>query len=845
MAIFNGTLGNDVIVPGTISLGVGIVGAPIDLTGDDTLRGIQGNDRMDGGLGNDFLDGSFGSDTLLGGEGDDSLLGSEDTDTLLGGAGNDTLNASDFSGADADSVNGGDGDDLLRLDELDRGIGGQGNDTFDLAASGVGLIDGGAGLDTLFANFHDISAATITGVETLADSARLTGAQLAGFTTVGTEGGLGFATFVYEFTETTTTANFTGKIFDIVDIYELRGFANNDRITFDANSTARARMLGRQGNDTLNGGGGRDTLFGDEGADVLNGGNGRDELYAGPINIGSDQADTLNGGAGDDFLADLGVGDRAFGGAGFDYFRVDQSGVAQIDGGLGTDSLQANGADLSGTTITGIEHLADSATMRAAQFNAFTRVGTLSPFERASYDLVVTDSGPMNLTGKIDDDFDFFDLRGVPGQIVANNIRFDALATNSVRMNGYEGDDSLTAGAGSDSLFGGDGADTLIGGNGSDTLIAGWAFNAADGADSLVGGNGGDFIDEIGAGDTALGGSGVDSLRLQEGGAAILDGGAGVDVLTASGLDLSASVVTGFERIWDSAAMTSAQSTQFQAFGFGSAFGRMDFFTYTFTTATNVIDLTGRYRDPFDVFTFRGSSTANNADTILWGNADPNDVALEGFGGNDSLRGGEGFDTLSGGEGNDTLDGGLWVNTIDGGNGTDTLTFANQPGGVAVDLTVVGRQAHSSVTFNTITSIENVIGTGFADTITAGSGNNVLEGGGGADVISGGAGGDNITGGDGNDTLVAGGGNDLLTGGTGADAFRFNPNGGFNTVFDFTDGQDRFQVSGFGAAFDTAAEVRAAAGQVGGGVQVVLGTTSVFLLGVTLASFTVADIDVV
>lgn len=61
-------------------------------------------------------------------------------------------------------------------------------------------------------------------------------------------------------------------------------------------------------------------------------------------------------------------------------------------------------------------------------------------------------------------------------------------ATSSVRLYGYEGNDTLTGGAGNDILRGGAGNDTLIGGAGSDILFGG------SGDDTYTGGTGQDLV---------------------------------------------------------------------------------------------------------------------------------------------------------------------------------------------------------------------------------------------------------------------------------------------------------------------------------------------------------------
>jgi Ca2+-binding RTX toxin-like protein len=71
--------------------------------------------------------------------------------------------------------------------------------------------------------------------------------------------------------------------------------------------------------------------------------------------------------------------------------------------------------------------------------------------------------------------------------------------------------------------------------------------------------------------------------------------------------------------------------------------------------------------------------------------------------------------------------------------------------------------------FDQLISIENLIGSGFADTLNGDMYDNVIDGGGGDDVIAGNSGNDTLRGGSGNDVLNGGKGNDILIGGRGAD----------------------------------------------------------------------------
>ncbi|MGK9169221.1 hypothetical protein KXR53_23100 [Inquilinus limosus] len=133
---------------------------------------------------------------------------------------------------------------------------------------------------------------------------------------------------------------------------------------------------------------------------------------------------------------------------------------------------------------------------------------------------------------------------------------------------------------------------------------------------------------------------------------------------------------------------------------------------------------------------------------------------MTGDGANNYFNGGLGDDTLSSGAGNDTLVGGAGADTLDGGDGIDLVAyyFEGPASGVSVNLetgTTGGAAAG-----DTLTSIEQLAGTDFADTLTGDAGDNNLTGRAGDDVL---------VGGDGNDVLAGGAGGDSLDGGNGTD----------------------------------------------------------------------------
>lgn len=123
--------------------------------------------------------------------------------------------------------------------------------------------------------------------------------------------------------------------------------------------------------------------------------------------------------------------------------------------------------------------------------------------------------------------------------------------------------------------------------------------------------------------------------------------------------------------------------------------------------------------------------------------------------------------------------------------------------------------------------------------MTGGGGRDYLAGGAGNDTLNGGAGYDVLlAGGEGNDTLYGGAEGDIFFGQAGADTFVIA--GGRSWLMDFEPGTDRLSATGF----ETSAEVRAAAVQVGAHVQIELdGGGDVHLTWTTLGEL--ADVSLV
>ena len=425
----------------------------------------------------------------------------------------------------------------------------------------------------------------------------------------------------------------------------------------------------------------------------------------GVVLSGSLAGDYLFGGDGIDTIAGLGGDDLLSGGAGGD----------SIDGGAGSDTLtyekSAEAIALDLTSGTGSKGDAFADAIR----NVENVIG--SAFD----DTISGDGGANRLSGGEGND----------------------------TLEGQGGDDTLVGGAGGDSLDGGAGLDIASyeasasavtvnlatgsaadGDAAGDTLVdiegvTGSAFGdtlTGDGtANRLSGMAGDDILTGADGDDTLLGGDGADTLVGGDG-ENLLEGGSGADSLDG-GLDQDTASYRG---------SSEAVSVNLAA---GTASGG-DALNDTLTSIENL----------------EGSGHADS----LVGNSEAN--RLSGLFGDDSLYGGEGSDVLEGGGGSDVLDGGL---------GTDTASYEHSLNGVSASLAAA--LGMGDAFGDSFVSIENLTGSGHADSLSGDVEANQLAGLGGDDSLSGGAGVDSLLGGEGADTLVGGAGGDLVDGGAGSD----------------------------------------------------------------------------
>ncbi|MGF7150493.1 Ca2+-binding RTX toxin-like protein [Sphingomonas zeicaulis] len=497
-----------------------------------------------------------------------------------------------------------------------------------------------------------------------------------------------------------------------------------------------------------------------------------DGLYDGITITGTATHDVLEGTLGSDAIYGLAGNDRIRGLGGNDIIEGG-AGNDSLDGGTGIDTASYAGAAARVTV---------NLNLTSAQSTISQGIDTLTGFEN-----VIGSAFNDTLTGGAD----------------AN------------RIEGGLGNDIINGLAGNDVLIGGDGNDALSGGVGNDGLDGGAGIDIASYAEAAAGvtvsllttsaqNTGGGGIDTL-TGIEGLVGSAFDDLLIGNAGDNSLAGGAGNDVIRG---DLGNDTIDGgfgndtLDYSLVGSAVTVNLISQSVQNTLGAGLDRI----------RNIENLTGT--------AFNDVLNGNEFGNILRGGAG-ND-ALTGNAGNDTLDGGDGIDTasyaaaatgvrvnltfataqstvgagtdtligienvigsahddqltgdvgdnlLTGNAGNDLLQGGLGNDTLLGGAGVDTASYATATTGVTVSLLDAAAQNTGGAGIDTLSSIENLIGSNHADTLTGNATGNSISGGSGEDVIDGGSGNDTLDGGNGNDILIGANGDDILIGGAGRD----------------------------------------------------------------------------
>ena len=352
------------------------------------------------------------------------------------------------------------------------------------------------------------------------------------------------------------------------------------------------------------------------------------------------------------------------------------------------------------------------------------------------------------------------EIEGVIGSAFNDSLSGSLTADTLI---GGAGDDIITSNGGADVLDGGAGVDMLnlaFAGNtggvsvnlttnavtvpGGDSItITGFenvtgtgfgdVFTGDSGANTLLGFGGDDVLAGLAGADTLTGGAGSDTVDYSASGAAVT---VSLVTQTATGGDATGDVLSGFERVIGSAfndLLTGDGVANVLSGGGGDdllgASGASDTLdggdgidTASYSAAGGGVSVNLTIAGPqatgigFHTLTAIENLSGSAFNDTLTGDANAN-----------VLTGGAGTDTLNGGDGDDALAGLAGADALNGGAGVDTADYSASGAGVTIDLST-NAASGGDADGDSLSNIENAIGSGLNDTLTGNGGANVLDG---------------------------------------------------------------------------------------------------------------------
>jgi Ca2+-binding RTX toxin-like protein len=775
----------------------GLAGITANFSGDTLANGISVGTVVDGfGTADQLtnieaIDGTDFSDTMTGGADRVEFWAGQGDDNLTGGSANDELQGGDGT----DTIHGGNGNDNIRGDEggnfnqgNDQLFGDAGDDSFK-GGAGNDLINGGADRDRVEYNLETTFTGddATHGVIVNLSAAALVNVSVAGIALTTVAAGTAIDTRNYVDT--------------LVSIEEVQGTGYDDIIV---SGNASGHFDGREGNDkitsgsgddSIDGGAGNDTLIGGTGDNFYEGGAGLDSYTGGTLTT-DNQWDKISferetGGVG--IIATFTGGGNVtvkdtYGnnetGTGIDEIKGSQyvdlitgstgnesaegmGGADTFNMGIGRDRIEYSHESDAGTTqgvIVNISTAAITATLNNGletvqaghARDSFGANDTLNGVE----DVDGTDFNDV-IYGNVDDN----ELRGRDGTDIIHGGNGNDNIRGDEGGNFNQGNDQLFGEAGNDSFKGGAGNDLIDGGADDDrveynlettftgddathgvivnlssaalvnvsvagiavtTVAAGTAIDTRNYVDTLVSieevqGTGYNDIIIADVGDNSLSGeSGVDTLKSGldsdwiSGGAGsdILDGGTGGDDYDTLGYVE--------EYVWQ---------------------GGNQGITVNLSGVTQGALLNGRAIDAFGntdtISNFEEVRGTGFADTVYAAALVNNLFSFSGFVGNDTFVGSTGRDRMD-----------YRNDERDANNANANLGLSLVAHGITVNFAsdvVAGNGASGTVSdsfgnTDTVSGVEVVCATFFADTFNGGIDGEEFRGLKGADIINGGGG---------------------------------------------------------------------------------------------------------
>ncbi|MBL4691856.1 MAG: tandem-95 repeat protein [Magnetovibrio sp.] len=513
-----GTTGADILVGGG---------------GDDTLYGGAGSDTLTGNIGNDRLDGGSGVDSVQNGTGlDVAIFNGKQADYTITENPDGSVIVTDNVGMDGtdtliniETLRFSDGDYDLEQTRYTHNVaatitGASRNDTLVKTGTGIGILNGLGGNDTLKGGSAGDTISGGSGNDMIdggAGSDTATFAGLAADYTVTTVNSVN--------AHTTVKHNATGDVDMLINIETIEflgetiGSVNRTTtiasyvaptLNVIAGTTASETLLGTVAADLISGYSGNDSIDGAGGNDTIIGGTGRDTITGGYGN------DIIDGSSGT--LNDLSIDMAMFSGNRANYT-------------ITTNTLTGETIVVDTVGLDGVDVIKNVEVLRFGDYALISNENDVT----LSYNMY----GNGNVTamsGNIGNDT-------LTGYISADTINGGA---GDDLINGGGGNDILNGDAGNDTLIGGAGNDTISGGQGADRLDGGLGMDTVDYSTSLDGvtvdlniqdGKFGQFVSVSQGFDQLINfenimGSGFNDILIGDVNANVITGGAGTDVMT-------------------------------------------------------------------------------------------------------------------------------------------------------------------------------------------------------------------------------------------------------------------------------------------------------------------------